>query len=1013
MPSSHALSASLAFFCALFRTRGAAAAVISVAPGEDTLLTSLSGAGSGDILELADGEYTSSADGTWFFRLGGDSKPTETCCGACPARCVVTIKALNRGKAIIKGSMRWDDTISYYTRQRGMRWDDADVTLDGLKITGFAGSAGATKMDAGNSLIIRCEYVGNYDELIRVEGGNLTVRETLFHHNAASGGLINIKFDWGVPFFVLQDSRMYVALRMSAEILPVHAPLMSPLPNSSRIHPCVETAESADLIHRISRYDNRGTAVSIGEQVSATIERCIFENNHQVVEGNQYEGGPGGVLVRGAAEQLILQSNMFSNNTAGAAHGCHFHVEPGFVNKEGSLSSELRNNTFLTTTSDYWFDLPANFADADYDDMAGVVGAAQQVSCTSSMVMQVLATLPFRCDVGEYAAPAPYMLAAKDFPIIPGTCFYGCAAGYYGNTEFEVERECSGICPIGTSCGEGTVTPAPCAVDTYADSVGSATCSPCPAFSSTLSMSGASSVSACKCGEGYFMQALAGTSFCAQCPVGTSTAVPGATTRAACLCVDGKYLDPTDGQCKACIDGALCTGFGTTLATLDVQPGFWRSSYNSTKISRCPTEDLCRGGNQSCGDLWCSGGDESIIGTACRNGHMGAWCQVCQDNYYLSSGVCQECGGGSEAITLGVPMAVLGVLLLLLYRWLLPQSQKGKKSSWVREKIREKAHKEAKGQALAVADGGASEYAAGLHGAKATDAKGLIKTMTAKWNHHRGKGQSKNDLATHSRILISTVQVISAIGPAFSIPYPSVYQGCFRWLSLLQLDILEFLPLSCFGYVTNHHTVLFIRTLVPLGIVLLVALASYGASKLPESSCCGQASSKLITVAFFIVFLLFPSNSQKIFATFPCTTFDDSAGSQALTADVSIDCDSSLHTSTVSFAYIMIFVWPVGVVSAFAWVIYHRFAKELSTLRQLERKRVAVRADARATLRLDRLQSNESDLHICEDDLPQDVIAQMAKLGEEQKALIAGLPDAVKKLISGYKPTHCGFEIIE
>ena len=37
----------------------------------------------------------------------------------------------------------------------------------------------------------------------------------------------------------------------------------------------------------------------------------------------------------------------------------------------------------------------------------------------------------------------------------------------------------------------------------------------------------------------------------------------------------------------------------------------------------------------------------------------------------------------------------------------------------------------------------------------------------------------------------------------------------------------------------------------------------------------------------------------------------------------------------------------------------------------------------------------------------------MAKIRQEQQEVVDGLPDYMKKLIEGWKPTHCGFEIVE
>ena len=76
------------------------------------------------------------------------------------------------------------------------------------------------------------------------------------------------------------------------------------------------------------------------------------------------------------------------------------------------------------------------------------------------------------------------------------------------------------------------------------------------------------------------------------------------------------------------------------------------------------------------------------------------------------------------------------------------------------------------------------------------------------------------------------------------------------------------------------------RTLVPLAILLVSLL--FGR--------CLTASKRdnLLTCNFWLFYLLFPSNSASIFATFQCVTLDDPEKSSFLRTDWSIDCTSRL-----------------------------------------------------------------------------------------------------------------------
>ena len=76
---------------------------------------------------------------------------------------------------------------------------------------------------------------------------------------------------------------------------------------------------------------------------------------------------------------------------------------------------------------------------------------------------------------------------------------------------------------------------------------------------------------------------------------------------------------------------------GVTLETLDLTPGTWRSTFNSTVIRPCLRSSGCMGGpgNASSGD------PDSYCGT----GHTGPLCSGCDKGFYWGFGQkCVECG---------------------------------------------------------------------------------------------------------------------------------------------------------------------------------------------------------------------------------------------------------------------------------------------------------------------------------------------------------------------------------
>jgi hypothetical protein len=56
-------------------------------------------------------------------------------------------------------------------------------------------------------------------------------------------------------------------------------------------------------------------------------------------------------------------------------------------------------------------------------------------------------------------------------------------------------------------------------------------------------------------------------------------------------CYAGQYSDGT--SCKQCLPGADCSIAGGTLATQQLQPGFWRASVTTTDIRECWYTEAC------------------------------------------------------------------------------------------------------------------------------------------------------------------------------------------------------------------------------------------------------------------------------------------------------------------------------------------------------------------------------------------------------------------------------------
>ena len=224
-PGVHRRRLLVACLLALGRS-GAKADVISVSAGLDTISSVISaGIKSGDKLELADGNYTS--DQNFFAEFKSDTCEGSVCAG-------VTIRAANRGKAILDG--RWRGS------GKGIRCREGVLTVDGLVLERF--SSQATKLDKGEITLTHMEYRDLYGSAaIKHEGGTMTIRSSWFHHN-------NVGTD--------------AVIRLDCDLDCVNDP--------TRAAPTVHITDS-------HFHDNFGMCLKVATRVVATIKRSIFERN--------------------------------------------------------------------------------------------------------------------------------------------------------------------------------------------------------------------------------------------------------------------------------------------------------------------------------------------------------------------------------------------------------------------------------------------------------------------------------------------------------------------------------------------------------------------------------------------------------------------------------------------------------------------------------------------------------------------------------------------------------------
>lgn len=204
----------------------------------------------------------------------------------------------------------------------------------------------------------------------------------------------------------------------------------------------------------------------------------------------------------------------------------------------------------------------------------------------------------------------------------------------------------------------------------------------------------------------------------------------------------------------------------------------------------------------------------------------------------------------------------------------------------------------------------------------------------------------------------------------FDIPYPSGYVRLLRWLQLLELNFIDLVPFGCLVS-WNFHVSLVVRTLIlPVISCSMYLVRMYRVRKhearskrealdagsvrhnasLPASASPTRPLDLLLanteTVAFFLLFLLYPSVSAKIFATFQCDDFDD--GNRWLRLDYSINCDSPMHIIMTIYAVIML-VYPFGTPTLYYFLL-RKHRTQLDKLKASQNLRIKLLEETLAEL---------------------------------------------------------------
>ena len=128
--------------------------------------------------------------------------------------------------------------------------------------------------------------------------------------------------------------------------------------------------------------------------------------------------------------------------------------------------------------------------------------------------------------------------------------------------------------------------------------------------------------------------------------------------------------------------------------------------------------------------------------------------------------------------------------------------------------------------------------------------------------------------------------------------YPPFYNDLVGLLGVFSLDFLDVMPIGCVVKL-NHDHLLLLRTLAPL-LLLLISWLWRRCLKTTQAF-----ADQLLTMNFVVLYLLFPSNSASIFATWQCETLTEHPDQPSfLRSDFSVECAMPLLTARIAIARI-------------------------------------------------------------------------------------------------------------
>lgn len=170
-------------------------------------------------------------------------------------------------------------------------------------------------------------------------------------------------------------------------------------------------------------------------------------------------------------------------------------------------------------------------------------------------------------------------------------------------------------------------------------------------------------------------------------------------------------------------------------------------------------------------------------------------------------------------------------------------------------------------------------------------------------------------------MLFATFVAVDQFQEVTGVRYPALYKDFLAALDLFNLNVGFILSFACIVR-TNYYDQLLYATLGPMVVLAMLGGIYWFAKRRNNHSLAAQrlVKNKHLSIALFLLFLVYSSVSHTIFQTFVCEKLDD--GVTYLKADYSLVCTTPTHRAFMIYAAVMVVVYPVGIPAIFSWHLF-------------------------------------------------------------------------------------------